>query len=279
MKLSRKPIREIYDDNAMFEVPKDRVTPFLSRPLIDLNLFVGFLKSEKPDCIDDYIQVLVKRLRSLTLDTDSTADFEYESQHLSKYNELEKIAKQATLGMLKYSKYENKLKEETCKIHGFDYLRSYIPVNHCMISALVDIFEREEGLSLFKEYVDYRTDFFNEMLIPKFESLEQLYEGFSKERSGPHGSVNAFLEGGMVVSRVNRCMWHELQKEYGDPEIAYVNSCHFDFYAATLWNENFVLTRTKTLMQGDDCCDFCWHDKRYDKEMKHPPAKFWDSLK
>ncbi|MHA2162349.1 MAG: L-2-amino-thiazoline-4-carboxylic acid hydrolase [Candidatus Thorarchaeota archaeon] len=83
----------------------------------------------------------------------------------------------------------------------------------------------------------------------------------------------------MVVSRVNRCMWHELQKEYGDPEIAYVNSCHFDFYAATLWNENFVLTRTKTLMQGDDCCDFCWHDKRYDKEMKHPPAKFWDSLK
>ncbi len=278
MKIIGDTSRDIYDIEYKIEIPSDKVTSFISRPLVDLNLFIGFLKSKKPECIDDLTQDLIKRLKSLTLDSESTFDFEYESQHLSKYPELEEITKQVTLGMLNYTKYENDLQGESLKILSEDYIKSYVPTNNRTITALVEVIGRDAALTLYKEYVDYRTDIMKKPTTSKYESLEQFYKlMISEGGSGPQGGVGAILEGGMVVFRVDRCMWHELQKEYGDMEIAYVTACHYDFYAATLWNENFELTRTKTCMQGG-YCDFCWHDKRYDKEMKHPPDEFWKNL-
>ncbi|MHA1906528.1 MAG: L-2-amino-thiazoline-4-carboxylic acid hydrolase [Candidatus Thorarchaeota archaeon] len=277
MKIRGEPSRTVYDGESTTEFPLG-VTFFLSRPLINLNLFLGFLESKEPNSVEAFTQALVKHLKLLTLDTNSTADFEYESQYISKYPELEEITKQVTLGMLNYSKNEKDIREEGNKILFRDYIRSYVPTNNRMIAALIDVIDRDVALTLFKEYVDYRTNFFNESLIPKFESLDQLYELISNQETGAQSAVNAVLEGGMVVAKTTRCMWQEIQSEYGDMEIAYVNSCYFDFHAVTLWNDNFELTRTKTCMQ-DGFCDFCWHDKRIDKTMEHPSDEFWDNLK
>ncbi|MHA1637603.1 MAG: L-2-amino-thiazoline-4-carboxylic acid hydrolase, partial [Candidatus Thorarchaeota archaeon] len=217
-------------------------------------------------------------LKSLTLDSDSEADFVYESEHLSIYPEVEDVVKQVTLGMLNYSKYKDDLKGASCKILFSDYLKSCVPTNYWTITALTDVMERNEALALYKEYVDYRTDILMKSRLARIETLEEYYASASVGGAGPHDVTYAILEGGIGVARFDRCMWHEIQKEFGDGEIAYTNSCFYDFYAITVCNENFELTRTKTLMQGDKYCDFCWHDKRIDKTMEHPSEEFFESL-
>ncbi|MHA1882561.1 MAG: L-2-amino-thiazoline-4-carboxylic acid hydrolase [Candidatus Thorarchaeota archaeon] len=170
------------------------------------------------------------------------------------------------------------MKGESCKILFNDSLKSRVPTNYWTISALADVIGRDQALALYKIYVDYRTETLLKSSFERVETFEELYEEMREEGTGPHDATYAMLEGGMVVGRIDRCMWHEVQKEFGDGEIAYTNSCFYDYYAVTMYNENFELTRTKTLMQGDKYCDFCWHDKRIDKTMEHPSEEFFESL-
>ncbi|MHA1882562.1 MAG: hypothetical protein ACTSUO_05900 [Candidatus Thorarchaeota archaeon] len=105
MKIRGDTSRHTYDSEHKIKLPSEKVADMLAKPLIDLNLFIGFLKSHKPECIDSFTKALVKHLKSLTLDSDSEADFVYESEHLSIYPEVEDVVKQVTLGLLNYSKY------------------------------------------------------------------------------------------------------------------------------------------------------------------------------
>jgi hypothetical protein len=52
-------------------------------------------------------------------------------------------------------------------------------------------------------------------------------------------------------------------RDWGAPDIGYLVCCGFDFAVVAAQHPNLRLERTKTLMQGDDCCDFkfIWEDK------------------
>ena len=55
---------------------------------------------------------------------------------------------------------------------------------------------------------------------------------------------------------VTNCLWAKtfIRKNAGD--IGYANTCHGDFAATKAENPKLRMERTKTLMQGHDCCDF-----------------------
>ena len=55
--------------------------------------------------------------------------------------------------------------------------------------------------------------------------------------------------------RVTNCLWAKtfLAKNAGD--IGYASICHGDISGATAFNPKLKLERTKTLMEGHDCCD------------------------
>lgn len=55
---------------------------------------------------------------------------------------------------------------------------------------------------------------------------------------------------------VTRCPYHALYKELGIERYGNALSCCRDESFASGLNENLKLRRTKTLMEGDDCCDF-----------------------
>jgi SAM-dependent MidA family methyltransferase len=58
---------------------------------------------------------------------------------------------------------------------------------------------------------------------------------------------------------VTRCKYAEMYKEMGIQDLGFDLSCNRDFNLVEGFNKNIKLKRTKTLMQGDDYCDF-----RYD---------------
>jgi len=52
------------------------------------------------------------------------------------------------------------------------------------------------------------------------------------------------------------CSLYELAKHLGITEEGFYMFCETDPYITKGFNENIELSRTKTLMQGHDCCDF-----------------------
>jgi len=57
---------------------------------------------------------------------------------------------------------------------------------------------------------------------------------------------------------VTRCRYAEMYKKHGIEEFGYLLSCGRDFALIEGFNPGIKLTRTQTIMEGADCCDFCF---------------------
>ena len=55
--------------------------------------------------------------------------------------------------------------------------------------------------------------------------------------------------------RVSRCLWAKTFRDADAAGIGYATICHPDFAVASGFNPKLKLIRTKTLMQGHDCCN------------------------
>jgi len=58
--------------------------------------------------------------------------------------------------------------------------------------------------------------------------------------------------------KITECLWAKTFREANASDIGYANHCHGDYGFVEGFNPKIRLTRTKTLMQGDDCCHFRW---------------------
>jgi len=58
--------------------------------------------------------------------------------------------------------------------------------------------------------------------------------------------------------RVSECVWTEIFKRHDAADIGYATVCHSDFCSCKAAHPGITLHRTRTLMQGDDCCDHRW---------------------
>ena len=57
---------------------------------------------------------------------------------------------------------------------------------------------------------------------------------------------------------VFRCRYAEMYSHLGVPELGKMLSCDRDFAFIEGFNSNIQLTRTQTIMEGADICDFCF---------------------
>lgn len=55
--------------------------------------------------------------------------------------------------------------------------------------------------------------------------------------------------------RISQCLWAKTFREADAAGIGYAVICHPDFAVASAYNPKMKLVRTKTLMQGHDCCN------------------------
>jgi hypothetical protein len=55
--------------------------------------------------------------------------------------------------------------------------------------------------------------------------------------------------------KITECLWAKVFREANAPSIGYLYKCYPDNFKIKYFNPKLKLVRTKTLMQGDDCCD------------------------
>jgi len=58
------------------------------------------------------------------------------------------------------------------------------------------------------------------------------------------------------VYNITRCRYAEMYKDIGLADLGVILSCGRDFELIAGFNPKMTLTRTKTIMEGSNCCDF-----------------------
>ena len=65
-------------------------------------------------------------------------------------------------------------------------------------------------------------------------------------------------EDGEVCLRVTNCFWADMFRELGAPAIGKILYCDDEYAVTEGFSPRIQLSRTKTLMEGHDCCDHCY---------------------
>ena len=60
------------------------------------------------------------------------------------------------------------------------------------------------------------------------------------------------------VFAVKECLWAKVYRDENAGDLGYCLECSTDFIFAATCNPKLTLQRKKTLMQGDDCCEFTY---------------------
>lgn len=58
--------------------------------------------------------------------------------------------------------------------------------------------------------------------------------------------------------KVTECLWAKTFQDQNAADIGYATICHGDFSEARAYHPKLKLERTKTLMEGHDCCNHRW---------------------
>ena len=112
----------------------------------------------------------------------------------------------------------------------------------------------------------------------KFADLPVYMEWLGSNCLATHDFTIAELEDKRIIMHVQECMWGEALKDVEDPELMYFLICYGDFFSTSDHNENFVLTRKKTILQNHGICDFCYHHQQKGGKITHPDETFWNSV-
>lgn len=86
----------------------------------------------------------------------------------------------------------------------------------------------------------------------------------ARKNRGPistHGTTDEIVEEteDRLVFNMTECLWARAWREMGAADIGFLWNCKPDFALVQAMHPRLKLKRSKTLMQGDECCDFTYY--------------------
>jgi len=81
-----------------------------------------------------------------------------------------------------------------------------------------------------------------------------------RKRFWSHALTSQMLEAtpNSYEMKVTECLWAQTFREANEADLGFATHCYADEAIASAFDPRLKLTRTKTLMDGDDCCHFRW---------------------
>jgi hypothetical protein len=243
-----------------------------------LNGLEMFLKDAK-NKIPDSFHIIIENLKDFyekieNYNVSINSDYEI----LNQYPKILKGSLNHVLSLVNYTKYNPDSIDDEIDIYALDLVRTFNQFEYFFMSSLLKIMSREDAIEYIKRLSEEvslsRRDPKN--YVDSFEESMERYKS-NLGRWQMQESVAGPLDEEKLLCKVNKCKWAEVLKDF-DSELCYAMMCYSDFEGAKNLNPNFILTRKKTIMMGDDYCDFCYHDTRKDKELTHPSEKEFQNL-
>jgi hypothetical protein len=259
-----------YEDEKDHEVNIDE---YLTRILGGIESFLNKVQKHDQNAFKEVIANLQQRLASREIEISLP---EVELPLITQYPKLkQQVVNYVCEPFEKYQSLTKQTKTVTCTVKT--WLQSRLFLSYQMAKSLTSIMAKEKAIQFFQDYIDEETrkvrdpTQYRETLIDEKEIMA-FFETYAS-----HNSILFTVNEWKAGQKMLKCKWHEVMKKLNDPDFTYAVACHYDFEATKNTNPAFTLTRTKTLMQGDECCDFCLHDTRQ-IAVAHPPESFWKEL-
>ncbi|MFX0033863.1 MAG: L-2-amino-thiazoline-4-carboxylic acid hydrolase [Candidatus Hermodarchaeota archaeon] len=267
-------VRYIYNEEVTMTV---NIKEVLNNNLVGFADFLKYIKKENPDSINAYIEEIISQCDTevdygISIDNDDEI-FQKNSLLLNK--SINKI-----LSLMKYSKYQKEPIDTKITVNVVDLVKTYTGFDYIQAISLLRIFPKQEAIDFMKEYI---SQYIKSRNNPDkyYNNLKDLLEYFKNTNKiwQTHDGTLMMVNGNKMILKVNKCRWaEELLNQGFDQELCFSMMCYQDLVSVKNYNPNFTLTRTKTLMQGGEYCDFCYHDVDKDSDTTHPPTEFWNGI-
>ncbi|MHA2423845.1 MAG: L-2-amino-thiazoline-4-carboxylic acid hydrolase [Candidatus Thorarchaeota archaeon] len=243
-----------------------------------MELIFDYVKISKSEILDEFLKKIeekyVQELENMSfvledVGFDKIAD---DQELLGSYPHFKDLGLKI---IMKYIPLErgHVLSDEPIKMRWLDYCRAKYTLQYHQIKTLVDILGREDGISAFKEFVDFWG-----------EELAKKGKGSSAIEDVRDNRVKAWASGGAMefgvvdvgpgfLAKFDRCVSHESMKHMDDPELSYYVVCYPGARLLDFVHENIRMRRTQTLFTADFCDEYRW-DKNVDPDAEQPPLEF-----
>ncbi len=251
-----------------------------------LDFLLRLIKEKKEEQYENFVKKLTKKLQDKVAVKDLTVDKQEINALISNYknlndqNELTRLHLDLQIQILELTKKQLNSVDQI-EIPSRINWRAVFINKYYQLLALIDVLGRNEGIELYKEYLDQyyvhtKSTFKHYNTLDEF-SKEHLEEQ-ETSTDGEFAVVYSTVENGVYIVRNDNCPAVEALDDIKDKELIYVICCYADYQYTIMSNEHFVMTRNYTVAEGDPYCDKVFHDTRIDKEVKHPTKEFLDSM-
>lgn len=136
------------------------------------------------------------------------------------------------------------------------------PIVSALINGFAEEFGTEKTLALAKEIICNDAVLAGKTLAEKYSgnSLKHLLEIVEEiwAQDGTMEVRNLSLSEDSLKFDVTRCGYAEMYERLGVRELGVLLSCCRDFAFMEGFNPDLELVRTKTIMEGNDICNFCY---------------------
>jgi len=268
-----------YNPDATQNVDVNKVT---ESTFLALDRLLVYLADHKADVLDDFVTGLTSRYRSEVPNSfDNFTSFKRSHSKLSlkmltDIPDLTEACTDLCLTLLNVPEGYAWKPQELELLQIDDISARYIP-RYFQAKLLTELMVKEEAIKLLKNFFDFSARTYR--TVERHENVTSIYEDDVNRGAEREGFIwiSALLNEGKFAGRTDVCLLHEALKGFNDPELAYVIGCHADFVVIQKMKENFLLTRSSTLMDGP-FCESCVHDTRVVSKIEHPSREFFEKL-
>lgn len=244
-----------------------------------MNLMFEFVKDEKNEIFDAFIEMVADRYRSELISSShdlSRVGLDRILIDQSVFDSYETIKELGLQLIMKYIPFREGyiLSTEKETMSWVDHYRARHMLLYYCLTSLVELLGRESGLAFYKDFVEH----WGRELEKRGKSLMTLAEGREKwVKSWAEGGLMEFgvydYDEHMFLAKFDRCFHHEAMKHVEDQELAYYVVCYPGQIIHSYTMENARLRRSVTVFTGDFCDELRW-DPRYHDEPEQPSHEF-----
>jgi Na+-transporting NADH:ubiquinone oxidoreductase subunit NqrF len=114
-----------------------------------------------------------------------------------------------------------------------------------------------------KSAIEYIKNQMSKKPIKNFEDFKNFIEEENKSPFWAHVLTLTHPEktSKKLTYHITECLWAKTFKEMNATDLGYIYCCRPDFAMAKAYHPKIGLKRTKTLMQGDNCCNHAYYWK------------------
>lgn len=172
-----------------------------------------------------------------------------------------------TFSKSKVDKSEHKFKDDSK--WSFEYAYKFAYANALMpnLKAIAEEIGKDQTIEILKKSAEERAIKDGENMAKETNnpSLDN-YNGWARNPDSfwQHVVTYSIVEDTPKAFefKITECLWAKTLREAKGEDFGYAIICNPDFDHASGYSPQLKLTRTKTLMQGDDCCNhrYTWNE-------------------